>query len=134
MVWHDIMSSYAGSSRDMPNASRQLEKLAVTIWDAVCLNIDKVLKECELHGLAGILSVPDPSVESRLNALRTFEEVCTAIIGALEDSSDGHSTIRTMINAQQQIWNLRLLLNAAKSGDEAEFKEVQARLGNQATH
>lgn len=118
----------------MPTGPKNLEDLAATIWDKVCLNIDKVLEECQLHGLLGILTVPDPSVEARLNALRDFDQVCGVIIAALEHSGDGHSTIRVMINARQQILNLRLLLNAAKSGDAAEFEEVRARLGNQAKH
>jgi hypothetical protein len=92
------------------------------------------LQECELHGLKEILTVPDPSVENRLNALRDFEDVCRAIIAGLEHSADGHSTIRIMINAQQQMLNLRWLLNAAKSGDEAGFKEAQAKLAEQAKH
>ena len=118
----------------MPENPQQLEEMAATIWDEVCRNIDLVLKECELHGLAGILIVPDPSVEARLIALRHFESVCNVIISALESSADHHSTIRTMINAQQQMLNLRLLLNAAKSGDSKEFEDAKERLSKQAKH
>jgi len=118
----------------MAATPQELEQLAATIWDETCHNIDLVLKECELHGLAGILSVPDPSVESRLAALRSFESVCNAIVSALETSADHHSSIRTMINTQQQILNLRLLLNAAKSGSGEEFEEARALLAKQAKH
>jgi hypothetical protein len=117
-----------------------LEEAAATIWDDVCRNIDVVLKECELHGLADILNVPNPSVEARLTALRIFEGVCSTIISALESSAEQqrsaehHSTIRIMINAQQQMLNLRLLLNAAKSGDSKEFDEAKAKLSGQAKH
>ncbi|MDB5875655.1 MAG: hypothetical protein JWQ07_5097 [Ramlibacter sp.] len=75
---------------------------------------------------------PKPSVEARLNALTAFNEVCTLIVSALENSADGHGTIRIMINAQQQILLLKLLLNAAKSGDAKDFEKARASLSNQA--
>lgn len=114
--------------------AQDLEELAATIWDKVCHNVDLVLKECELHGLAGILTIPDPSIESRIAALRSFDSVCTLIISTLESDPKQYSTTRRMFNAKQQILNLEILLNAARNKDEASFKETQDRLNGQATH
>ena len=114
--------------------AESLEKLAESIWNIVCLNIDDILKECDLYGLAGILVVPDPSVEARILAIKQFEEVCTAIVSALERGHDQYSTIRVMLNAKQQILILEQLLNAAKNGDAKEFNEAHSQLKKQAKH
>lgn len=115
-------------------APKDLETVAGEIWDLVCHNIDQVLKECELYGLAGILIVPDPSVEARITALKVFEVVCTSIVSALESSADSYSTIRIMLNAKQQLVWLEQLLNAAKNADSEGFKKAEDCLKNQARH
>lgn len=113
--------------------AQTLEQVAETIWDTVCHNIDIVLKQCELHGLLGILKVKDPAVEGRLSALKNFEEICNAIISLLEGKGpEQYDTVRTMYNAKQQILNLGLLLNAAKNSNKIEFDKANELLKNQA--
>ena len=112
-----------------------LEDLSATIWERVCHNVGVVLEECDWYGLAGILIAPDPTLESRIGALKDFDTLCTAIITVLEARNEDHySTIKTMLNAKQQIVNLELLLNAAKNADEEGFKEAQSKLDGQAKH
>jgi hypothetical protein len=112
-----------------------LEELSETIWNEVCHNVGVVLEECKWYGLAGILIAPDPTLESRIGALKRFDKVCTVIVTALEEQNGKHySTIKTMLNAKQQMVNLELLLNAAKNADEEGFKEAQLKLDGQAKH
>lgn len=112
--------------------SKQLEIVANTIWEHVCQNIVSILKECNLYGLAGILTVPDPSIEKRINALKKLDNICQIIIDNTGDEQ--YSVSRVMYNAKQQILNLEVLLSAAKNGDEDEFKEAQRLLNGQSTH
>ncbi len=109
-----------------------LEQLAEQIWFNVCNNITLILKECDMHGLTGILSAPDPSIESRIKALKKLDTICQLIIESTDDS--GYSTSRTMYNAKQQILHLEMLLNAAKNNNEEDFEEVKDKLNNQGTH
>lgn len=109
-----------------------LEALSQTIWDHVCNNITLILKECDLHGLSGILTVPDPSIENRITALKKLDAVCEMIIDST-DSSD-YSISRTMYNAKQQILNLEMLLSAAKNNDESGFNSAKECLNGQSKH
>ncbi|MBL8525673.1 MAG: hypothetical protein JNN20_18485 [Betaproteobacteria bacterium] len=117
--------------------AQTFEALVPEIWDLVCKNIDDILKECELHGLTEILTVPQPSVEARLIILKKFEGVCNTIIHALEAGPPGdeqYSMLRVMFNAKQQILNLEQLLNAAKRQDSKDFKAAETALRQQAKH
>lgn len=109
-----------------------LEKLASEIWDHVCSNMTLILKECDLHGLAGILTAPDPSIESRIKALKKLDAICQLII----DSTDAaeYSVSRIMYNAKQQILHMEMLLSAAKNNDESGFNEAKSRLNGQSKH
>lgn len=82
----------------------KLEQLSETIWDEVCKNITLILRDCDLHGLAGILTIPNSSIASRINALKRLDAICQIII----DSTvvDEYSISRTMYNTKQQILNL----------------------------
>lgn len=115
-------------------APETLEATAATIWDNVCQNVKLVLEECQLHGLIGILCIPDPSIEVRIAALKDFDQVCSLIVTSLEGGPDHYSTIRIMINAKQQMLSLELLLNAAKNQDKEGFEKAQKVLAAQATH
>jgi len=110
----------------------ELERLASGIWEHVCKNISDILKECDLYGLAGVLTVPDPSLESRINALRNLDQICQLIIDNTNDAE--YSVSRTMYNAKQQILNLEMLLNAAKNNDDTGFNEAKIRLNGQSNH
>lgn len=109
-----------------------LEQLAEDIWGHVCENIALILKECNLHGLAGILTVPNPSIESRITALKKLDEICQILID--NTSSAQYSTARIMYNAKQQILHLEMLLSAAKNGDNESFDLAKDRLNGQSTH
>jgi len=109
-----------------------LEMLSQTIWDHVCNNIILILKECDLYGLSGILTVPDPSIENRINALKNLDTVCQAIINSTEAAD--YSISRTMYNAKQQILNLEMLLSAAKNNDEVGFNAAKECLNGQSKH
>ena len=109
-----------------------LEISANIIWDHVCNNIALILKECDLYGLAGILTIPDPAIENRIHALKKLDTICQIII----DNTGGeqYSVSRIMYNAKQQILHLEMLLSAAKNEDETGFKEAKSRLNGQSKH
>ncbi|MFZ2539336.1 MAG: hypothetical protein WAX04_10600 [Oscillospiraceae bacterium] len=109
-----------------------LETLSQQIWDHVCNNINLILKECDLHGLSGILIVPDPSIENRITALKKLDVVCEMILNSTEAAD--YSVSRIMYNAKQQILNLEILLTAAKNNDEAGFNSAKACLNGQSKH
>ena len=109
-----------------------LKLLAEDIWHNVCKNISLILEECDLHGLSGVLVVPDPSLESRIKVLKKLDIICQLIIDSTDDS--GYSVARIMYNAKQQILNLEMLLTAAKNHDENLFNEAKNRLNNQSEH
>jgi hypothetical protein len=109
-----------------------LEQLSETIWDEVCKNIALILQDCDLHGLAGILTIPNPSIESRINALKRLDTICQLIIDSTK--VDEYSISRIMYNTKQQILNLEMLLNAAKNNDEGGFNEAKALLNGQSKH
>lgn len=111
-----------------------LEHQALEIWDTVCKNISLILKESDLYQLAGFLTIPDPSIESRINALKKLDAICHFIIENTEISNDGYSIIRIMHNAKQQILLLNILLSAAKRNDLAEFKRCKKLLSTQSPH
>jgi len=109
-----------------------LEISANIIWEHVCTNIALILKECDLYGLAGILTIPDPAIENRIHALKKLDKICQMII---DNTGDGqYSVSRVMYNAKQQILHLEMLLSAAKNEDEAGFSEAKSRLNEQSTH
>lgn len=112
--------------------SNPLEKLSQKIWDHVCKNIELILKECDLHGLSGILTTPDPSIESRIHALKNLDAICELIINNTGD--DEYSISRTMYNAKQQILNLEILLSAAKNNDAERFNAAKECLDAQSKH
>ena len=109
-----------------------LEDLAQDIWDHVCENIKLILQECDMHGLTGILTAPDPSIESRIGALKKLDSICQVVLDNMNDSQ--YSTSRIMYNAKQQILNLEMLLSAAKNCDKASFDLAKDRLNGQGTH
>ncbi len=109
-----------------------LEKLASSIWEHVCANITLILQECDLHGLAGILTVPDPSIENRISALKKLDIICELIINS-SDPAD-YSVARIMYNAKQQILNLEILLSAAKNNDPDNFEHAKNCLNGQSKH
>ena len=109
-----------------------LEKLASEIWDHVCNNMTIILKECDLHGLAGILTAPDPSIESRIKALKKLDVICQLIIDSTDDAE--YSVSRIMYNAKQQILHMEMLLSAAKNNDESGFDEAKGCLNGQSQH
>lgn len=109
-----------------------LEDLAQGVWDHVCENIVLILRECDMHGLVGILTAPDPSIESRIHALKKLDSICQVVIDNLTDAQ--YSTARIMYNAKQQILNLEMLLSAAKNGDNTNFDLAKDRLNGQSTH
>jgi hypothetical protein len=111
---------------------KELELLADTIWEHVCQNILLILKECDLYGLAGILTVPDPSIENRIHALKKLDKICQIIID--NTGHDQYSVSRVMYNAKQQILHLEMLLSAAKNEDATGFNEAKARLNGQSEH
>lgn len=111
---------------------KEFETLANGIWEHVCKNIVLILKECDLYGLAGILTIPDPSIENRINALKNLDQICQLIID--NTSAEQYSVSRVMYNAKQQILHLEMLLSAAKNEDAVGFKEAQDRLNGQSTH
>lgn len=109
-----------------------LDELADEVWNLVSVNISNILKECDLYGLAGILTTPDPSIENRINALKKLDEICQLVIDNI--SEDKYSVSRIMYNAKQQILNLERLLSAAKNKDVAGFDEAKALLNGQCKH
>ena len=109
-----------------------LEQLSDEIWSRVCTVIEGILKECQLYGLAGILTIPNPSVEARLVALRELDDVFDRIIESLP--SVEYTSKRHMFNAKQQVLNLERLLNAAKSNDQECFDEMKKNLNGQSKH
>ena len=109
-----------------------LEQLSSVIWDHVCTNITLILKECDLHGLTGILTVPDPSIESRIEALKKLDTICELIINS-SDSTE-YTVSRTMYNAKQQILYLEILLSAAKNNDHDSFDNAKKCLNGQSKH
>lgn len=109
-----------------------LENLSSIIWDDVCKNITLILQECDLHGLAGILTGPNPSIESRIVALKKLDVICQLVIDGTD--ADEYSVARNMYNAKQQILNLEMLLSAAKNNDENEFNKVKGHLNGQSNH
>ncbi|MEY2660641.1 MAG: hypothetical protein RLZZ123_1813 [Pseudomonadota bacterium] len=111
---------------------KNLEEQAFEIWDEVCQSITAVLQECKLYGLANILTLPDPSLESRLKALKDLERICTAIIDGLPDGS--YSAIRLMLNAKQKIIFLEILLTSAQREDENSFQDALWHLEKQSSH
>lgn len=112
-----------------------LENIAVDIWNEVCKNIEQILKECDLFGLAGILTIDDPSLQDRIEILKKLDDLFELIIDNFDRSSVEHySVTRIMFNAKQQILNLEMLLTAAKNNDEVGFNEIKNRLESQAKH
>lgn len=109
-----------------------LEKIASDIWDHVCININLILKECDLHGLTGVLTVPDPSIENRINALKKLDSICELIINSTNPAE--YSVARIMYNAKQQILNLEILLSAAKNNDQDSFEHAKNCLNGQSEH
>lgn len=111
---------------------QSLEDLSDQIWEHVKTNIAQILKECDLYGLAGVLTIPDPSIENRIAALKRLDTICQAVVDSTTDSQ--YSVARIMYNAKQQILNLEMLLSAAKNDVVAVFEEIKARLNGQGQH
>jgi hypothetical protein len=109
-----------------------LEPVALNVWDLVCKNIADILQECGLFGLIGVLSIPDPSVEKRIEALKKLNLICQVVIENVAPFN--YSVMRVMYNAKQQILNLEILLSAAKNGNEQDFELAKNRLQAQCTH
>ena len=111
---------------------REMEDTVVEIWGAVCSNIEQVLRECQLYGLAGILMIRDPSIQERIDALKTFDRVCQIIVDNIP--GEDYSIVRMMLNAKQQIINLEILLSAAQNDDSDGFDRAQEVLRRHITH
>jgi len=109
-----------------------LENLSSEIWDSVCKNTILILEECDLHGLTGVLIRPDPSIESRIIALKRLDSICQLVID--NTSTADYSVARNMYNAKQQILYLEMLLSAAKNNDEAAFESAKDHLNGQSNH
>lgn len=95
----------------------KLEELAEKVWTLVLESIKRVLEECDLHGIAEIIYVKDPSVEERLKTLEGLE----TIFGFIEDSAKDPSVKQKMANSKVSINMLKVLLAAVRNHDQNSF-------------
>lgn len=106
--------------------SKELEQSVVKVWELVVKNISRVLDECDLHGMSGIIYVKDPSLEERLEILRDVRQVFGLALKHIKD--DG---VRQKISDSNVcVSNLEILLSAVRNDDNETFEFSKKFLEN----
>jgi len=109
---------------NVPVNEAKLEEDANALYELVIAHINKVLVECELHGISSVIYIKDPSIAERLEMIGK----AMPIIRALENVLNDVIVKVKLRDAATCFTSLKTLLESVRAIDEESFNHAKRML------
>lgn len=104
--------------------------LVEKLWSEVFRASNKLIQDTKAFGFSDIAILPNPNIFQMINAL-TMIDIMIDIVLPLEQDGKIKSSVN-LLNAKQQILNMRMIATAITDDDRNAYEAAVRRLNNQA--